>query len=101
MQSLANGLRYLRRSVAARRQTLQSHQHPAQAVEDAAALRALPCVPLQAHSRPRREVAIEVRGHVAWSPPVVSPEARAMKDAVHMRSDPFGIEIGSHSRSSG
>jgi len=99
VQALANGPRDLRRSAPARRQAVQPHQHPAQAVENAAALGALPGVPLQARSRPRRKVAIEVGRHVGWSPPVIPPEARAVENAVHSQSDPPKIERGSHSPS--
>ena len=67
---------------------MQPLQHPAQAAKNAAALDALSGVSLQAQARPRRKVAVEIIGHMAWSPSVISPETCAVQKAAHVGSDP-------------
>jgi hypothetical protein len=62
---------------------VQPVQHSAQAVKNTAALGALSGVPFETRARPRQEIAIEVGGHVARRPPVISLEARSVQKTVH------------------
>src|SRR3984893_13396692 len=80
-------------------QSLQHAKHAAQAVQDASTLRALLGVALDARAGARRELAVEVRGHVARGPAVIAHEARAMQDVAHQRWDPTTILTRSHSQS--
>lgn len=86
-------------SRARRRQPAEEAQHPSQAVQDVAALRTLAGVSLDPGSCAGCQVAVEVGGHVTRRPAVIDPEARAMQNLAHPRSDPSTIQKGSHSES--
>jgi hypothetical protein len=65
------------------REPLQPAEHTPQAVQNAAALGAFPGVTLKARARARSKLIIDVSGHVAWCPPVVALEPRAMQNVAH------------------
>lgn len=80
------------------RKPVQHAEHPPQAVEKTAALRALLDVAIQTRTGARGELAVEVGRHVSGRPAVIAGEAQAVSKVAHRLLDPAIAETGSHGR---
>jgi hypothetical protein len=71
-----------------RRRAMEQREHEPEVVEDAPAFGALGRVALESRSGPRRQLGIEIGGHVRRRPPVVAPETQLVPKRRHLTCDP-------------